>query len=139
MNGYIITYKPLDINSKVNFHHILFGRLLTRIYKGEKRIVYVKGILHDFQFKRLENSKIYVTTIENINIEELKIFARINIEETNDIYDDLKTGEQYWKDVASKKGKEIYYGKRQKYNESSATGSPIKNSTSIEGTRIFTE
>lgn len=86
-------------------HHILFGRLTYRDYRGKKYIYYVQGMLDKTPFIRLVNSKIFVLNLDDVNVEELRIFADIEVEEYEKVisFDELKTGEEYWRNVAKEK------------------------------------
>jgi len=106
MRGHIISYKPFDNSSRVTLHHVMFGRLTYRDYRGKKYTYYVPGMLDDTPFIRVVDGKIFVLDISKINLEELRIFGDITIEETEReiTIDSMKTGEQYWKDVSKEKG-----------------------------------
>ena len=106
MKGFIITYNPYDNNSRVSFHHILFGRIMYRSYRGKKYAYYVQGMLDKTPFMRIMDSKIFVRNLENINFEELRIMAEVSKEEHEyDLFpENLKTGEEYWASFANKKG-----------------------------------
>lgn len=110
MKGFIIKYKPFDSSSRVNLHHVLFGRLTYRNYRGKKYSYYVPGMLDNVPFIRVVDSKIFVLDIDKINLEELRIFGDITVEESEReiTIDSLKTGEQYWKDVSKEKGLECH-------------------------------
>ena len=110
MKGFIITHKPFDNSSRVTLHHVLFGRLTYRNYRGKKYTYYVPGMLDSVPFIRIMNSKIFVLDIDKINLEELRIFADITVEEGDReiTIDSMKTGEQYWKDVSKERGLECH-------------------------------
>ena len=110
MKGYLISYKPFDSKSRVSLHHILFGRLTYRNYRGKKYSYYVQGTLDTIPWIRIMDSKIFVINIDDINLEELRIFADIIVEECERelTIDSLKTGEQYWKDIAKEKGLDFH-------------------------------
>lgn len=113
MKGTIITYKPFDNSSRVTLHHILFGRLTYRNYRGKKYSYYVQGMLDKTPFLRVVNSKIFVLDMGNINLEELRIFADITLKECEReiSIDSLKTGEEYWNDVAKERGLDFHVRK----------------------------
>ena len=81
MKGMLISYKPFDSPSRVSLHHILFGRLTYRNYRGKKYSYYVQGMLDKTLFKRVVDGKIFVLDMTNINVEELRIFGDIIVEE----------------------------------------------------------
>jgi len=103
MQGYILEYKPKDAGSRTLFHHTLFGRLVYRNYRGRKYAYYAPGLLDNIGFTRLLNGKIFVETLEGIDIDLLNIFGEISItpEEREDTA--LKTGKEYWQDIAAEK------------------------------------
>ena len=110
MNGHTLKYKPFDNSSRVNLHHTLFGRLIYRNYRGKKYSYYVQGKLDKTPFIRIVDSKIFVLNIDNINLEELRIFGDITVEESERelTIDSLRTGEQHWKDIAKEKGLDFH-------------------------------
>jgi len=114
MKGYLITYKPFDNSSRVSLHHTLFGRLTYRNYRGKKYSYYVQGMLDETPFIRVMDGKIFVLNIDDINLEELRIFGDISTEEQERelTIDSMKTGEQYWKDISKEKGLDFYVRKQ---------------------------
>jgi len=106
MIGYVIEYQPFDSNSRVHLNHILFGRLLYRNQRGRKYSYYVQGMLDKTPFIRLMGSKIFVRTIDDINLEELRIFGDMLVTEEDREIDpsSMKTGEDHWKSMAREKG-----------------------------------
>jgi len=113
IRGIIISYKPFDNSSRVTLHHILFGRLTYRNYRGKKYSYYVQGMLDKTPFIRVVDGKIFVLDMENINLEELRIFGDITTEECEReiTINSLKTGEEYWYDVAKERGLDFYVRK----------------------------
>jgi len=114
IKGFLITYKPFDNISRVTLHHTLFGRLTYRKYRNKKYVYYSPGMLDEIPFIRIINSKIFVLNIDNVNMEELRIFGDITVKESERelTIDSLKTGEQYWKDIAKEKGLDFHVKKR---------------------------
>ena len=110
MKGYTITYKPFDNSSRVTLHHILFGRLTYRNYRGKKYSYYVQGMLDQTPFLRVVDGKIFVLNLDEINLEELRIFGDILTEECEReiTIDSMKTGEQYWRDASKEKGLDFH-------------------------------
>ncbi len=108
--GYIITYSAKDNNSRTNFHHTLFGRLMYRNYRSKKYAYYVPGMLNNTYFTRIMNSKVFITKLDDIDFSELEIFSNINIEEVNKdiLQKSLKTGKEYWLSIAKEKGLDIH-------------------------------
>ena len=106
IKGYTIIYKPFNGKSRTLLHYVLFGRLKTINSKTEKYVQYTGGMLHKTPFIRLVNSKIFVIDIKDINSEELRIFADITIKESERelTIESLKTGEEYWRDMAKERG-----------------------------------
>ena len=105
IKGYTISYKPKDSGSRTLFHHTLFGRIVYRNYRGRKYAYYAPGILDDILFARLLDGKIFVESIENIDIDLLNIFGDITIssEERDEEEISLKTGKEHWQHIASEK------------------------------------
>jgi len=103
-NGFLITYKPKDDNAKTLLDHTLYGRLLHRNYRGRKYVVYKKGILDAVNFFRKNGGNVFVETIEENDIDTLKIFGEISVKKY-EINDDIKTqnGKEYWENVAKEK------------------------------------
>ena len=110
MIGYDITYKPFDNSSRVNLNHTLFGRLIYRNYRGKKYTYYVQGMLDKTPYIRIVNSKIFLLNIDNINIEELRIFGDITVKECERelTIDSLHTGEQHWHTMSKEKGLDFH-------------------------------
>ena len=69
------------------------------------------------------DSKIFVLNIDDINLEELRIFADIFVEECERelTIDSLKTGEQYWFDISKEKRLDFHVRKKKenKYTKNS--------------------
>ena len=110
MRGFTITYKPFDSKSRVTLHHIFFGRLTYRNYRGKKYSYYVQGLLDRIPWIRVMDSKIFVLNIDGINLEELRIFADILVEdcEREITIDSMKTGEEHWKAISKEKGLDFH-------------------------------
>ena len=119
MNGFIIYYKPFDTLCRVNLHHTLFGRILYRNNRGNKYVFYIQGMLDNTPFVRLADRKIFVIDMQDINLEELRIFAEISITECDqDISDDMfKTGQEYWEEKATSKELPIRIRRRKKWKQ----------------------
>jgi len=105
VDGFSITYKPKDANSRTLFHHTVFGRIIYRNYRGRKYAYYAPGILDSKRFARLLNSKIFVLDLNGIDVDLLNIFGEITIEpcarEESQL--NLKTGREYWTAVSVEK------------------------------------
>ncbi len=114
IKGFLITYKPFNNVSRVTLHHILFGRLTYRNYRNKKYLYYSPGMIDNTPFIRIVNSKIFVLNLDDINSEELRIFADINIEECERelTIDSMKTGEQYWRDISKERGLNFHVKRR---------------------------
>jgi len=110
MKGYLITYKPFDSSSRVTLHHVLFGRLNTRKYRNKTYTYYTPGMVDETPFIRIINSRIFVLDMKNINVEELRIFGDITVEECERelTIDSLKTGEEYWRDISKERGLDFH-------------------------------
>jgi len=110
MKGYMITYKPFGPKERVSLHHILFGRLIYRNYRGKKYSYYVQGLLDKIPWIRIMDAKIFVLNIDDVNLEELRIFADIVVEECEReiTIESLKTGEEHWFDISKEKGLECH-------------------------------
>jgi len=114
MKGYTLKYKVFDSSSRINLHHILFGRIIYRNSHGKKYAYYIQGMLNKTPFIRIMNSVIFVLNLENINLEELRIFADITVKETEREIniESMKTGEQYWRDISIEKELPFHIKKR---------------------------
>jgi len=66
----------------------------------------VTGVLDNIHFYRLLNGKIFVDTIEGIDIDLLNVFGEIDIEKTERDEEsiNLKTGKEYWFNMATERG-----------------------------------
>ena len=119
MNGYILHYKPFDDICRVNLHHTLFGRILYRNNRGNKYVFYIQGMLDNTPFTRLADRKIFVIDLQNINLEELRIFAEISITECDmDLSEDkFKTGMEYWTEKANSKMLPVRIRRRIQWNK----------------------
>jgi len=100
--GYIITYKPKDSYSRTIINHSLFGRIVHRNYRGKKYAYYSAGMLHNTHFARLVNSRIFVSSLDDIDTELLEKYGIIEVETCNrdDNIINLLTGEEHWQSVA---------------------------------------
>ena len=105
MKGYTITYKPKDSGARTLFHHTVFGRLVYRNYRGRKYAYYAPGVLDNIRFARVLSGKIFVETLEGIDVDLLNIFGDIDIheEERDETKIGLKTGKEYWTEIAKEK------------------------------------
>ena len=105
MKGYNIEYQPHDSKSRTLLNHTLFGRLVYHTYQGRKTAYYIQGMLHKTKFRRLVESKIFVQSLRDIDVELLETFGNINIEETDrDVSEDIMTtGEQHWRNIATER------------------------------------
>ena len=106
--GYTITYKPKDDYSRVLFHHTLFGRIIYRNYRGRKFAYYAPGILDNIEHFKIESSKVFLKTIDGIDMDIINIFGEIRVSET-ELPDDTKlyTAKEFWTDKAKEKGLEL--------------------------------
>lgn len=109
MDGYILSYKAYDNGSRVLLNHTLFGRLISKKNKRQNISYYKRGMLDKTPFKRLGHGRIFVKSLSDISIEELRVFGDIQTQPTTlDIgVDELITGEEYWADKAHNQGKII--------------------------------
>jgi len=105
MEGYIIEYHAIDAKSRTMLNHILFGRLVYRNYRGRKTAYYIQGMLDQTKFYRLLDSKIFVTSIDDLNFEELRLFGKVlSTKSERDIAENvMKTGEEHWQSIATEK------------------------------------
>ena len=103
MEGYILTYKPVDDIGRVKMHHRLFGRIIYRNYRGKKYAYYNPGILDNIKFYRLSTGKIFIQ--EKPDITDIKEFAEIDISPGERDEKDmlLITGEEYWNKIAKER------------------------------------
>jgi len=106
MKGYVIEFKAHDTNSRIRLYHMLFGRNVYRNYRGKRYAYYVPGMLDKTPFCKIIECRIFVTSLINIHIEQLKILGDIRIEEQEKDYpmEKLYTGEDYWSNIAKEKG-----------------------------------
>jgi len=102
VKGFSISYKLRDAIARTQFHQKLFGRISHRSYRGREYVYYSPGILDNKRFTRLIASKIFVLDLDGINVDLLNVFGDITIEpcERDDSQLVLKTGREYWKDIA---------------------------------------
>lgn len=101
MDGYKIKYKAFDKGSRVILNHALFGRLISR--QTKKNVVYYqRGMLDDVAFYRIKGGEIFVTSLDKLSIEELRIFGDISVEKCSlDIDEDkMVTADEYWTEKA---------------------------------------
>ena len=106
MKGYIIEFKPFDDDSRIKLYHILFGRNVYRNYRGKRYAYYTPGMLDKNPFLKVIERRIFVTSMTNIYIEQLKILGNIIVEEVERDYpmEKLSTGEDYWRNMAKERG-----------------------------------
>jgi hypothetical protein len=106
MHGYIIDFKPFDADSRIKLYHMLFGRNVYRNYRGKRYAYYSPGMLDKTPFLKVIERRIFVTSLTNIFIEQLKILGDITVEEVERDYsmEKLSTGEDYWHNMAQEKG-----------------------------------
>ena len=108
MKGLLIKYIPKDKNARVLLNHTIFGRVLYKNYRGRKYAYYVQGELDDRRWLRPRLGSVFVVEYEDI-LDELKDWLRIFGDATFDIVnmdikeEDLHTGEEYWRNIVSKK------------------------------------
>lgn len=109
MNGFIIEFKAFDNASRIKLYHMLFGRNIYQEYRGRKTAYYVPGMLDKTPFCRIVERKIFVTSLVNINIDQLKVLAEVTIEEVDKDFsmEKLVIGEDYWYNIAVEKGVEF--------------------------------
>lgn len=74
---------------------------------------YVQGMLDKTPFIRIMNGKIFVLDTNSVNLEELRIFGDIIVEEVEReiTIDSMKTGEEYWKNISNEKRLDFYVRK----------------------------
>lgn len=108
MKGYIITYKPKDSASRTLFNHTLYGCLRYKKSRGRDIAYYTPGLLDGVGFKRLIDSKVFITgtTLHNKDmfIDVLSDLGSVSIESA--IRDDISVvlGSKHWEDIASERG-----------------------------------
>lgn len=109
MKGYIINFEPYNNDSRIRLYHILFGRNVYRNYRGKKYAYYVPGMLDRTPFYKIIEKRVFITSIVNVNIEQLEVLGSINVEEVDRDYsmEKLITGEEYWQNMALEKGLEF--------------------------------
>lgn len=103
IRGYTISYKAHNNKSRTILNHLLFGRLVYRNYRGRQSAYYVPGMLDDKKFYRILQSKIFVENMVGINVDVLNEYADLDIKEDEREDTHLKTGREYWSNVAREK------------------------------------
>jgi hypothetical protein len=106
MRGFLIEFKPFDDSSRIKLYHILFGRNVYRNQRGRRYAYYSPGMLDKTPFLKVIERRIFVTSLTNIYIDQLKILGDITVEEVERDYpmERLFTGEDYWQNIAKEKG-----------------------------------
>ena len=106
MNGYILTYTPFDNTSRVHLNHTLFGRLMHIKYKDKKYVYYIPGMLDNVLYTRIKRCKIFVSTLTDVNLEELRIFGDIIVQEKDEDIpeEELMNGKDFWFAHGKEKG-----------------------------------
>ena len=106
MNGYILTYKPATSVNRVFTNYALFGRIIHRKYKDKQYAYYVKGMLDNIEYVRLLPSKIFLKSLDGIDLDKLSAFSIVNVEEAerNTKLLTFETARQHWEKISSEKG-----------------------------------
>ena len=114
MEGYLLKYKAIDSYKRVLFNHTLCGRIVYQKYRGKTYAYYIPGMLHDKLFIRPANGMVFVENIDNIDFEQLSMYATVEVEESylNRELEDMKTGLEYWRDISNKKGLDFHVKNR---------------------------
>jgi len=110
MDGYIIEYEPFGHSERMNFNYTLYGRLNQK--KDMKNVIYYKkGMLDKTQYKKLDGKRVFVRSLDDVSIEQLRIFADVSVSPASlDISEEeLTTGEEYWMGIAKKRGLNVRY------------------------------
>jgi hypothetical protein len=109
-------YKQLDYKSKPGFHPYvnqnLFGRINSRIAKGETRKYYVKGIFHDIPHCKINKNRILFDPSCNPDFETVERYTdEIIVTEVEKDSDDifLRTGHQRFKFFAKENEYDVYW------------------------------
>ena len=105
MFGYTIKYKGHTQRDKTLFNHTLYGRIMQVPARTKQYGYYIAGMLHNTKFCRIARSHIFVENMDNVDIDELAIFATLNISKFDGEIDEtkLKTGKEYWKEIGDTK------------------------------------
>ena len=99
----------------VRFSQCLYGRILSRVYRGVKRYYYLKGMLHNTLFAKIKKGQIFVEDIASINFNVLKPFGEIIVIEEGEIDEtvySLKNSKDYWFDKYKDRGVFIYVSQK---------------------------
>jgi len=124
--GFCLAYKPYTNWETARFHHILYGRLhhTYKKFYDTTYVYYYPGILHNIKFKRMNKTIIYLEDYPAGLLRKLKPYCReISLTEIEFSRMGMKTGEEYWRATAKKKGIEVKWvagrkkGKRKEWNE----------------------
>jgi len=107
MDGYIIKLKP-NLERKadmVKMCHLLYGRFDKKITRTKHLGYYAPGMLHNIRYFKTGRSEVFVTTIDGINQEELRIYGEVEITPTTlDVQESkLETGLEHWERHARRK------------------------------------
>lgn len=118
MIGKTISYSPASSLLKTKLHHTLYGRILTKTYRTKLYAYYRLGILHNIPFMRLGDSKVFVENLNNIDVDLLKVFGDIIIEdsEQGDKAVKMETGHEHWLNIAKERGLVLKYPKNKRLN-----------------------
>jgi hypothetical protein len=106
LKGFIINFEAFDDDARIKLYHMLFGRNVYRNYRGKRYAYYTPGMLDKTPFLKVIERRIFVTSMVNIYVEQLKIFGNITVDEVERDYpmEKLTTGEDYWHNMAQEKG-----------------------------------
>jgi len=116
MKGFTIEYSTDSNLNKVKLHHVLFGRVVYKAYRGRQTAYYFPGMLDKTPFVRLINSKIFVPTLSACDIDRLNDFGELNIipGERDISTTKMYTSREHWTLVAKERGYNIKICKKVK-------------------------
>lgn len=105
MKGFLISVKPYSNGDRNLFNTLFYGKV--RYTKGKNEAYYTPGMLDLIPYWKPTVGKVFVKSLENMNIALLKKFAEVIIIECSrdTPVKSLQTGEKHWKAIATERGK----------------------------------
>ncbi len=113
MEGYILQYKANSRKDMTLLNHKLFGRIAYKTYRGNKKGYYVMGMLNTTPFRRIIKGNIFVTSLENVDLESLREHGEVTVKKY-EYNDKLLTAREYWENLAKDRG--VLFVIRQRQN-----------------------
>ena len=112
MKGFLISVKPYSNGDRNLFNTLFYGKV--RYVKEKKEAYYTPGMLDTIPYWKPTVGKVFVNSLENMNIDLLEKFAEVIIIECErKIHPKgLRTGEERWKSIIIEHGKTFRRAKR---------------------------